>query len=230
MIVEDRRGITLISLVVTIIVLLLLSAITIQMTLGKDGLLNKTSIAKEESDYNRALEEVKMIVVKAGVEANTKKKDLEVSDVIEELKKESGYTYTVLGEKLNVKHLGYEFEIGKDLSIKAIGRNGNEVVLAGIVNEEVTPAEEEDDSPIAVGEEISDELLEDSSYDQTTNIFDYSQGARVTYLTNPYSAGNRIETNRRIYCFRFSKSEVVIIFGGIVMDGMHKVVLKMMQV
>ena len=204
MIVEDRRGITLISLVVTIIVLLLLSAITIQMTLGKDGLLNKTSIAKEESDYNRALEEVKMIVVKAGVEANTKKKDLEVSDVIEELKKENGYTYTVLGEKLNVKHLGYEFEIGKDLSIKAIGRNGNEVVLAGIVNEEVTQSEEEDDSPISVGEEISDELLEDSSYDQTTNIFDYSQGARVTYLTNPYSAGNKIEANRRIYCSRFS--------------------------
>ena len=148
-----------------------------------------------------------MNVVKAGVEANTKKKDLEVSDVIdviEELKKENGYTYTVLGEKLNVKHLGYEFEIGKDLSIKAIGRNGNEVVLAGIVNEEVTPAEEEDDSPIAVGEEISDELLEDSSYDQTTNIFDYSQGARVTYLTNPYSAGNKIEANRRIYCSRFS--------------------------
>ena len=190
-----KRGITLMALVVTIIVLLLLSAITIQMTLGKDGLLNKTSIAKEESDYNRALEEVKMIVVKAGVEANTKKKELEVSDVIEELKKESGYTYTVLGEKLNVKHLGYEFEIGKDLSIKAIGRN---------VNEEATPVEEEDDSPISVGEEISDELLEDSSYDQTTNIFDYSQGARVTYLTNPYSAGNRIEANRRIYCSRFS--------------------------
>ena len=199
-----KRGITLISLVVTIIVLLLLSAITIQMTLGKDGLLNKTSIAKEESDYNRALEEVKMLVVKSGVEANTKKKDLEVSDVIEELKKENGYTYTVLGEKLNVKHLGYEFEIGKDLSIKAIGRNGSEVVLAGIVNEEVTPVEEDDNSPISVGEEISDELLEDSSYDQTTNIFDYSQGARVTYLTNPYSAGNRIEANRRIYCSRFS--------------------------
>ena len=230
MIVEDRRGITLISLVVTIIVLLLLSAITIQMTLGKDGLLNKTSIAKEESDYNRALEEVKMLVVTSGVEANTKKKDLEVSDVIEELKKESGYTYTVLGEKLNVKHLGYEFEIGKDLSIKAIGRNGNEVVLAGIVNEEVTPVEEEDDSPIAVGEEISDELLEDSSYDQTTNIFDYSQGARVTYLTNPYSAGNKIEANRRIYCSRFSQSEVVIIFGGMVIIGMYKDVLKMMQV
>ena len=99
-----KRGITLMALVLTIIVLLLLSAITIQMTLGKDGLLNKTSIAKEESDYNRALEEVKMIVVKAGVEANTKKKELELSDVIEELKKESGYTYTVLGEKLNVKH------------------------------------------------------------------------------------------------------------------------------
>lgn len=230
MIVEDRRGITLISLVVTIIVLLLLSAITIQMTLGKDGLLNKTSIAKEESDYNRALEEVKMIVVKAGVEANTKKKDLELSDVIEELKKENGYTYTVLGEKLNVKHLGYEFEIGKDLSIKAIGRNGNEVVLAGIVNEEVTQSEEEDDSPISVGEEISDELLEDSSYDQTTNIFDYSQGARVTYLTNPYSAGNKIEANRRIYCSRFSQSEVVIIFGGMVIIGMYKDVLKMMQV
>ena len=230
MIFEYKRGVTLIALVVTIIVLLLLSAITIQMTLGKDGLLNKTSIAKEESDYNRALEEVKMIVVKAGVEANTKKKELEVSDVIEELKKENGYTYTVLGEKLNVKHLGYEFEIGKDLSIKAIGRNGSEVVSAGIVNEEVAPAEEEDDSPIAVGEEISDGLLEDSSYDQTTNIFDYSQGARVTYLTNPYSAGNRIETNRRIYCSRFSKSEVVIIFGGMVIIGMYKDVLKMMQV
>ena len=230
MIFEYKKGITLISLVVTIIVLLLLSAITIQMTLGKDGLLNKTSIAKEESDYNRALEEVKMIVVKAGVEANTKKKELELSDVIEELKKESGYTYTVLGEKLNVKHLGYEFEIGKDLSIKAIGRNESEVVSAGIVNEEVTPVEEENDSTVPVGEEISDGLLEDSSYDQTTNIFDYSQGARVTYLTNPYSAGSTTQANRWLYCNRFSQSEVVTIFGEMVIIGMHKVVLKMMQV
>ena len=36
--------------------MLIISANKIQMKISKDGLLNKTSIAKEESDYNRALE------------------------------------------------------------------------------------------------------------------------------------------------------------------------------
>ena len=49
-------GITLIALVITIIVLLILAGVTLNMTLGENGLLNHTKIAKEEDEKQTALE------------------------------------------------------------------------------------------------------------------------------------------------------------------------------
>ena len=54
---KRREAITLLALVITIVIMLLLAAITIQMTLGDNGLVKKANIAKEESEYN----EVKVI-------------------------------------------------------------------------------------------------------------------------------------------------------------------------
>lgn len=45
---NKERGITLIALVITIIVLLILAGITISMLTGENGILNKASKAKEE--------------------------------------------------------------------------------------------------------------------------------------------------------------------------------------
>ena len=47
---KNNRGITLIALVVTIIVLLILAGISISMLTGQNGILNRATEAKELSD------------------------------------------------------------------------------------------------------------------------------------------------------------------------------------
>ena len=50
----EEKGITLVALVVTIIILLILAGVTINMVLGQDGLIKKSKIAKEKYE-NSAL-------------------------------------------------------------------------------------------------------------------------------------------------------------------------------
>lgn len=54
--VKKNKGITLIALVVNIIVLLILAGVSINMLTGQNGILNKTSEAKEKTDFSSDLE------------------------------------------------------------------------------------------------------------------------------------------------------------------------------
>ena len=47
---KNKNGITLIALVITIIIMLLLSAVAIQLNLGENGLLVKSNQAKIEQE------------------------------------------------------------------------------------------------------------------------------------------------------------------------------------
>ena len=57
---KNKRGITLIALVVTIIILLILAGVTINMIMGDDGILNKTKIAAQKYQ-NAANDEQAMV-------------------------------------------------------------------------------------------------------------------------------------------------------------------------
>ncbi len=58
---KTNQGITLIALVITIIVLLILAGISISTLTGQNGILNKASIAKEETKKAQYLEELRRI-------------------------------------------------------------------------------------------------------------------------------------------------------------------------
>lgn len=55
---KNQKGITLIALVITIIVLLILAGITIAMLTGENGLLNKANSAKAETVKAEAVEKI----------------------------------------------------------------------------------------------------------------------------------------------------------------------------
>lgn len=59
---KNKRGITLIALIVTIIVLLILAGITITTLSGENGLINKAAGTTEKQKKAQALEEVKLAV------------------------------------------------------------------------------------------------------------------------------------------------------------------------
>lgn len=68
---KNNKGITLIALVITIIVLLILAGITIAMLTGDNGLLTKSNQAKVKDLSASATEKVKLAVAAANLEMQT---------------------------------------------------------------------------------------------------------------------------------------------------------------
>ena len=100
---ETQKGITLISIVITIIVLLILAGISIATLNGDSGIIKKSKEAKEQTEIS----EEKEVVDRATVQAmgNNKKGDLIKNELQEQLDK------IVSGGKIEVSNNGEEFEI-----------------------------------------------------------------------------------------------------------------------
>ena len=57
---SNQKGITLVALTITVIVLLILAGISLRILLGNDGLLSKTRRAKEEAAKASVIEDVQL--------------------------------------------------------------------------------------------------------------------------------------------------------------------------
>ena len=118
---KNARGITLIALVITIIVLLILAAVTINALSGDNGILKRATEAKQKTRRADALEKIRLAVMTAttnGVgEAN-------LDDLKAELEK-AGATVKTTGElPWEVTLDGYMFRINENLSIDEISGVG----------------------------------------------------------------------------------------------------------
>ena len=100
---KKNRGITLISLIVTVIVLLILAGISIATLNGDSGIIKKSKEAKEQTE----IAEEKEVVDRATVQAmgNNKKGDLIESELQEQLDKIAS------SGKTEVTDTGEEFEV-----------------------------------------------------------------------------------------------------------------------
>ena len=141
----NQKGITLIALVVTIVVLLILAAVTISAVFGENGLLKTIEIAKEKNkiaeykeDLNQKLLEAKMNVL------------LDNSKVLEETRKiilrDKKYDGAVVSEVEDNKFTvitkeGYKFEVtpdGAEYLEKTSGTiegNKGSIVMTAVVEE-----------------------------------------------------------------------------------------------
>ena len=68
---KNNKGITLIALIVTIIVLLILAGISISMLSGENGILNRAGEAKEKTELSSLKEEVGLIMQNRKIEKET---------------------------------------------------------------------------------------------------------------------------------------------------------------
>ena len=93
---EKQKGITLIALVITIIVLLILAGVSIATLTGKNGVLSQADNAKEETNSATDLEQVKLGVTVGVSENLTSGKDINAA-IQEELRK-TDTNATVIGE------------------------------------------------------------------------------------------------------------------------------------
>ncbi len=82
---KNEKGITLVALVVTIIVLLILAGVSITMVAGDNGIATKAQKAKKETEEKTFLEEVKVYLTEYIVERNTTDDDVYPEDVVDGL-------------------------------------------------------------------------------------------------------------------------------------------------
>lgn len=123
---ENSKGITLIALIVTIVILLILASISIAMLTGENGILKKASEAKEKSIIAEEKEKINLAKQAAFMQANYENRELTLNDIDEELKKDSFYGNSEITEsniifETNRKNIYY---IDNE-NIQHIGKEGN---------------------------------------------------------------------------------------------------------
>ena len=104
---KNEKGITLVALVITIIVLLILAGVTLSMVMGDSGIFGKANSAKEKTQLSNAEETIRLAVLENQVKSVSGDVALTNDQLKEEIAKKltkqgysvSGSTVTYYGEK-----------------------------------------------------------------------------------------------------------------------------------
>ena len=119
---ESEKGITLIALVITIIVLLILAAVSIAMLTGENGILKKASTAKEKHQISEAKEKIELALQDLRIEEESKGNSL-TKEKLSKLS-ESEYEISVeLTESFPVEVVQsiYKFQINDKYQVEYLG-------------------------------------------------------------------------------------------------------------
>lgn len=142
---QKKKGITLIAIVITIVIMLLLAGVAIQMTIGENGLITKSIVSKNEQLKQELYEISKFEYL------NLKTKAIEEGKKepsIEKVLTESNFLnkYNIVGDNITDKN-GNIIDTKENLigSLKELGKNNNKYpkTVAG-----VTIVEEDKDKMI----------------------------------------------------------------------------------
>ena len=119
-----NKGITLIALVVTIIVLLILAGISISMLTGQNGILNRATTAKKQTENTNARDELALAITSLGMDYHINGQGGTFRDYIfsheADLKKELGSDQVTLNSDENtITYKGKIFTVNEDGSIEA---------------------------------------------------------------------------------------------------------------
>ena len=123
---KKERGITLIALVITIIVLLILAGVTIASITGENGILSKATQASQKTTQEKEREEIKMAVTSDNMKYITgdeRESDYYIENFQKELDNIAGTGKTIVeddmvGYKVTYKETENEYYIGYDKKIK----------------------------------------------------------------------------------------------------------------
>ncbi len=126
---ESEKGITLIALVITIIVLLILAAVSIAMLTGENGILKKASTAKEKHQISEAKEKIELALQDLRIEEESKGNSL----TKKELSKlsESEYEINVGSTEsfpVEVVQSIYKFQINDKYQVEYLGEATGTIV------------------------------------------------------------------------------------------------------
>ncbi|MBP3256006.1 MAG: hypothetical protein J6M60_05915 [Clostridia bacterium] len=92
---KNSKGITLVALVITIIILIILAGVTFSVLLGEDGLINKTKQGGDKYKEESIKESINLAYIGASTNANLKLNENEFKNILNEQLGEGKYTYSI---------------------------------------------------------------------------------------------------------------------------------------
>lgn len=161
----DKKGITLIALIITIIVMLILAGVVLNLTIGERGIFSNAQKATEETKFTSAQEKVQLAVASSYAENGSLNDEM----LKENLNKIDGIAQKVenVTYDLTVNVDGYDFSITKLGSIICLGRN--ETDTNNSLND-----------PADTGKEVA---LKDGWGTESVSYIKTSDGTEVTSIT-----------------------------------------------
>ena len=190
---KEKRGITLIALVVTIIVLLILAGISIQMLTGNSGILTQTQNAKDSTRGGDVQEQVNLAVSENAIAEYTSGTKKTRDGVIGELYRDKKIT-----ENEYNKLMGLEGE--EQVNVLTIGNVTIDFSVLGSING-LTIGSVYDDSMI--GKKINYSSNGQSNWiifgkDEKGNVYGLSNGGDCIFLT---TLDKKRNVENRLYDF-----------------------------
>ena len=198
---KNEKGITLVALVITIIVLLILAGVTLSMVMGDSGIFGKTNNAKEQTKLSNAEEIIKLAVLENKVKSVSGDADALTN---EELKTEIGKKlteqgYTVSGSTVTYygdKTINIENYLDKEKTTTYTAYNVGDQVTVGGEKFYVIKASSESEEKVT--------LLAEKNIDTTTMVQSDSANTiafsstnywkNIEGITYPYNL-NGVETS-----------------------------------
>lgn len=137
-VIKNNKGITLIALIVTIVILLILAGVTIATLMGDSGIFSKVQTAKDETNRNQATEKMNLKITNVQIDSYAQiQKMPTLQNLADALCEDNEIQYVELTskeiaslEKVNVgtnksiytklKEYPYEFEINSSLQLASI--------------------------------------------------------------------------------------------------------------
>ena len=121
---KSNKGITLIALVITIIILIILAGISIAILGGEDGLIEKTKEAGRKQKIAEVEERIKLELMNAETDAILRGEQLEVAQRNDIASKYG----EVNGDKLTIEGIDYEIDL-KNVYNKTLAESGSYTAL-----------------------------------------------------------------------------------------------------
>ena len=131
---NSSKGITLIALVITIIVLLILAGVSIAMLTGENGILTQATEAKEENIKGKEKEQIKLAMQSLRIQKEKENLSLTVSpqELQEQLQYDGAKNVTVEAGKNDTLIVKYQesknsYRVEQNGNIEENGTNGDEI-------------------------------------------------------------------------------------------------------
>ena len=170
---KGAKGITLIALVITIVILLILAGVVIAALTGDNGILKRASESKEKTVISQKTEEVKVALMEVITENNGERDKVTVRKTLEAIRKNYGSQKdkeAIIGEALGDEEDKFPGAITYQ---KRVSKLSKDVVITVDSNLNVTGYTEDSGKDDNKGDDTPKYDIPESEYTKTGNLYYY---------------------------------------------------------